>query len=388
MKAAVVTAFTRPSRSWSGTSRPRRAARCSCGWRRAGCATPTSTPPAATGRSSRPRRSSPATRASASSSSSATASPSRRVGERVAIAWLGSACGACRYCVDGRETLCEQQQNSGYSVDGAFAEYAVADAAYVVRCPDGVTSVDAAPLTCAGVTTYKALKVAQVAPTERVGVFGIGGLGHLAVQYAQIMGGTVVAVDIEQAKLDLARELGAEHCVNAGATEPVAALQELGGLDVAVVLAASPRLRAGLRLAAPRRTSGLRGHARRRRSDDHPDLRDSGQGPLHHRLDRGDPAGPGRGVRPARGRPDAGHRRDPRPGRRQHVRSRRCCRAASPPGWCSSMRRSRRRSPSSAESRDRHSRAPPVRPLPAPRSPSSTCSGCRWGPAAPPAWSG
>jgi propanol-preferring alcohol dehydrogenase len=167
---------------------------------------------------------------------------SRRIGERVAIAWLGSACGACRYCVDGRETLCESQENSGYSVDGAFAEYAVASAAYVVPVPDGISSVDAAPLSCAGVTTYKAVKIARVQPTERVGVFGIGGLGHLAVQYAQIMGGSVVAIDVQQAKLDLALELGADHVVHAGTSEPVGALQALGGLDVAVVLAASPHV--------------------------------------------------------------------------------------------------------------------------------------------------
>jgi propanol-preferring alcohol dehydrogenase len=166
----------------------------------------------------------------------------RRIGERVAIAWLGSACGACRYCIDGRETLCEAQENSGYSVDGAFAEYAVASAAYVVPVPDGISSVDAAPLSCAGVTTYKAMKVAHIQPTERVGVFGIGGLGHLAIQYANIMGGSVVAIDIEQAKLDLALDLGAHHVINAAGTDPVAALQALGGLDVAVVLAASPRV--------------------------------------------------------------------------------------------------------------------------------------------------
>ncbi len=166
----------------------------------------------------------------------------RTVGERVSIAWLGSACGDCRYCVDGRETLCEQQQNSGYSIDGAFAEYAVASAAYVVPVPDGISSIDAAPLSCAGVTTYKACKVARVQPTELVGIFGIGGLGHLAVQYARIMGGTVVAVDIEQAKLDLAADLGAEHLVDAAAVDPVDAIQALGGLDVAVVLAASPRV--------------------------------------------------------------------------------------------------------------------------------------------------
>ncbi len=166
----------------------------------------------------------------------------RHIGERVAIAWLASACGSCRYCVDGRETLCEQQHNSGYSVDGAFAEYAVARASHVVPVPDGISSLDAAPLTCAGLTTYKAMKVARVAPTEQVGVFGIGGLGHLAVQYAQIMGGTVVAIDVEPDKLALAHELGAAHTINAGLVEPVAALQALGGLDVAVVLAASPHV--------------------------------------------------------------------------------------------------------------------------------------------------
>jgi propanol-preferring alcohol dehydrogenase len=166
----------------------------------------------------------------------------RTVGERVSIAWLGSACGECRYCVDGRETLCEKQRNSGYSIDGAFAEYALAAATYVVPVPDGISSVDAAPLSCAGVTTYKAIKVAAVKPTELVGVFGIGGLGHLAVQYARIVGGTVIAIDIDQAKLDLARELGAEHLIDASVVDPIAALQKLGGLDVAVVLAASPRV--------------------------------------------------------------------------------------------------------------------------------------------------
>ncbi|MEO7449290.1 MAG: zinc-dependent alcohol dehydrogenase [Humibacillus sp.] len=166
----------------------------------------------------------------------------RKLGERVAIAWLGRACGHCRYCIDGRETLCEAQLNSGYSIDGAFAEYAVASSTYVVPVPDGITSLDAAPLSCAGVTTYKALKVAKVLPTERVGVFGIGGLGHLAVQYAHIMGGNVVAVDIAQDKLDLATELGATEVVNAAEVDPVETIQAGGGLDVAVVLAASPRV--------------------------------------------------------------------------------------------------------------------------------------------------
>lgn len=166
----------------------------------------------------------------------------RSVGERVALPWLGYACGECRYCVDGRETLCESQHNTGYSVDGGFAEYAVANARFAVLVPDGVSSLDAAPLTCAGVTTYKALKVANIVPTERVAVFGIGGLGHLAVQYARILGGSVIAVDVEQPKLELARELGAEHLVNAAEVDPIAAIQALGGADVALVLAASPKV--------------------------------------------------------------------------------------------------------------------------------------------------
>jgi len=164
----------------------------------------------------------------------------RTVGQRVAIPWLGHACGHCDHCVSGWETLCEEQQNTGYSVDGGFAEYAVADATYVVPVPDGVTPHDAAPLACAGVTTYKAIKVAGIRPSERVAVFGIGGLGHLAVQYARLVGGTVIAVDVEDAKLQLATELGADHVVNARETDPVAAIEALGGADVAVVLAVIP----------------------------------------------------------------------------------------------------------------------------------------------------
>jgi len=164
----------------------------------------------------------------------------RSVGDRVAIAWLGHACGRCRHCVRGWETLCEQQQNSGYSIDGAFAEYAVADADFVVPVPDEVTSLDAAPLTCAGVTTYKAIKVAHIEPSERVAIFGVGGLGHLAVQYARLVGGEVVAVDVADDKLELARELGADHTVNARDTDPVAATEALGGIDVAVVTAVFP----------------------------------------------------------------------------------------------------------------------------------------------------
>ncbi|MGB8385806.1 MAG: zinc-dependent alcohol dehydrogenase [Dermatophilaceae bacterium] len=165
----------------------------------------------------------------------------RSIGDRVAIAWLGYACGLCRYCINGQETLCEQQRNSGYSVNGAFAEYTVAPADFATPVPNGVSPLDAAPLTCAGVTTYKAIKVAGTAPAETVAVFGVGGLGHLALQYARIFGGFVVGVDVEEHKLAMAKELGADHVVNAREDDPVEAIQALGGADVAVALAASPQ---------------------------------------------------------------------------------------------------------------------------------------------------
>jgi propanol-preferring alcohol dehydrogenase len=164
-----------------------------------------------------------------------------RVGDRVAIAWLGSACGHCSYCLSGWETLCESQTNSGYSVDGAWAEYAVAADSHVVAVPDAVTSFDAAPLTCAGVTTFKALKVSRIQPGETAVVYGIGGLGHLALQYARAFGARVIGVDVEDAKLALATELGADFVVNARATDPVAAIKDLGGADVAIALATAPR---------------------------------------------------------------------------------------------------------------------------------------------------
>jgi len=167
---------------------------------------------------------------------------SRAVGERVALPWLGHACGECRYCIDGRENLCESQQNTGYSIDGGYAEYALADARFASPVPQGVSPLDAAPLACAGVTTYAAIKAAHITPTERVAVFGVGGLGHLAVQYARIVGAEVVAIDVTKEKLDLALELGADHVVDASQVDPVEALGALGGVDVAIVLALAPQV--------------------------------------------------------------------------------------------------------------------------------------------------
>ena len=163
------------------------------------------------------------------------------LGDRVAMPWLGYACGTCDHCVSGWETLCLEQKNMGYSIDGGFGEYAVAYGRYVVKVPEGIDPFDGAPLTCAGVTTYKAVKVAGTRSSDLVAVFGVGGLGHLAIQYAAIAGGRVVAVDIHDEKLALARELGAEFTVNAAREDPIAAIQKLGGADQAIALAVSPR---------------------------------------------------------------------------------------------------------------------------------------------------
>jgi propanol-preferring alcohol dehydrogenase len=164
-----------------------------------------------------------------------------RVGDRVAMPWLASACGVCDYCIDGWETLCEKQENAGYSVDGSYAEYATASAAYVAMVPAEIDPLDAAVLTCAGVTTYKAVKLSGARPGELVAIFGIGGLGHLALQYAKICGATVVAVDINDEKLELAKELGADHVVNALLEDPVAAIKALGGAHAAISVAVAPK---------------------------------------------------------------------------------------------------------------------------------------------------
>jgi propanol-preferring alcohol dehydrogenase len=164
-----------------------------------------------------------------------------RVGDRVAMPWLGYACGCCNYCVDGWETLCHEQEMMGYTINGAFGEYATAYARYVVKVPEAIDPFDAAPLTCAGVTTYKAVKVAGTRSSDFVAVFGVGGLGHLAIQYAAIAGGRVVAVDVIDEKLELARDLGAEFTINAKKEDPVEAIKRLGGVDQAIALAVSPR---------------------------------------------------------------------------------------------------------------------------------------------------
>ncbi|GJI98817.1 zinc-dependent alcohol dehydrogenase [Duganella caerulea] len=162
-------------------------------------------------------------------------------GDRVGIPWLYSACGHCPHCLGGWETLCESQKNTGYSVNGGFAEYALADADYVGHLPKEIGFVEIAPILCAGVTVYKGLKMTDTKPGDWVVISGIGGLGHMAVQYACAMGLKVVAVDIDDSKLALARRLGAVLAINAKTADPAAVIKkEIGGAHGVLVTAVSP----------------------------------------------------------------------------------------------------------------------------------------------------
>ena len=136
-------------------------------------------------------------------------------GDAVGIPWLYSACGHCEHCMAGWETLCESQQNGGYSVNGGFAEYAVADATYCGILKKDTNFLNIAPILCAGVTVYKGLKVTDTRPGQWVAISGIGGLGHLAVQYAKAMGLNVAAIDVADEKLELAKKYGATVVANA-----------------------------------------------------------------------------------------------------------------------------------------------------------------------------
>ncbi|MEM8855700.1 MAG: alcohol dehydrogenase AdhP [Pseudomonadota bacterium] len=161
-------------------------------------------------------------------------------GDRIGAPWLHSACGHCDHCVGGWETLCEGQQNTGYSVDGGYAEYVRADANYVGHLPDGLDFGPAAPVLCAGVTVYKGLKETEAKPGQWVAISGIGGLGHMAVQYAKAMGFHVVAVDVAEEKLALARALGADVTLNARDVDPADEVKrQMGGVHGVLVTAAN-----------------------------------------------------------------------------------------------------------------------------------------------------
>ena len=165
-----------------------------------------------------------------------------RVGDAVGVPWMFDACGACEFCLSGQETICPFGESTGYSKPGGYAEFMTAPAAFVGRLPKGADLFALAPILCAGVTTYRGLKRTQARAGQWVSVVGVGGLGHIAIQYAAAMGLRVAAVDVDAAKLRLAKRLGAEVTANAADGDPAAAIKKrTGGTHGAIVTTASPR---------------------------------------------------------------------------------------------------------------------------------------------------
>ncbi|WP_175773153.1 zinc-dependent alcohol dehydrogenase [Paraburkholderia phenazinium] len=163
-------------------------------------------------------------------------------GDRVGVPWLYSACGHCEFCLAAREPVCAEAQFGGYTKNGGFAEYIVADPNYVAHIPAGLAPREAAPLICAGITSYKGIKETQARPGEWVVVSGVGGLGHLGIQYAKAMGLHVCAVDIDDGKLAHAKRLGADATVNARDGDPIAAVRRATGGGAHGVLITAPSL--------------------------------------------------------------------------------------------------------------------------------------------------
>ncbi|NEU14813.1 alcohol dehydrogenase AdhP [Methylobacterium sp. BTF04] len=163
-------------------------------------------------------------------------------GDRVGVPWLYSACGHCEYCLQAWETVCGEAQFGGYTQNGGFAEYLLADPNYVAHIPKDLGSKEAAPLICAGITTYKGIKETQARPGEWIAISGCGGLGHLAIQYAKVMGLQVCAVDIDDGKLEHARRLGADLVINAKSGDPAALLKNETGGGAHGVLITAPSL--------------------------------------------------------------------------------------------------------------------------------------------------
>lgn len=182
-------------------------------------------------------------------------------GDAVGVAWLHDACGACEYCGTGWETLCQQQHNSGYGVDGGYAEYMIASADYAAKLPSGLDLVQAAPILCAGVTTYKGIKETDTKPGDWLAISGIGGLGHVAVQYAKAMGLHVVAIDVSDEQLAVARKFGADATLKAGAPDSDAEFKRWAGkVHGALVTAVSgPAFAQCLGLLRPKGTMSLVG---------------------------------------------------------------------------------------------------------------------------------
>lgn len=183
-------------------------------------------------------------------------------GDAVGVAWLHDACGRCEYCQTGWETLCKSQQNTGYSCNGGFAEYVIASAAFVAKLPAGIDFAAISPILCAGVTTYKGLKETEARPGEWVAISGIGGLGHVAVQYAKAMGLHVAALDVSEDKLALARTLGADIAIDArspDAVEQVIKATSGGAHGVLVTAVSPPAFSQAIKLTRRRGTVSLVG---------------------------------------------------------------------------------------------------------------------------------
>jgi alcohol dehydrogenase, propanol-preferring len=162
-----------------------------------------------------------------------------KVGDRVGVPWLHWSCGECEFCREGNENLCVKQKITGVTVDGGYAEFVKAPASHAVKIPEEVSSRDAAPLFCAGVTVYRALRHAKIKPGQRLAVFGVGGLGHLAVQIGKELGATITAVDVSDEKLAHAKTLGASATLNAASINVVKELRRAGGVHAALVTSAS-----------------------------------------------------------------------------------------------------------------------------------------------------
>jgi propanol-preferring alcohol dehydrogenase len=162
-----------------------------------------------------------------------------QVGDRVGVPWVQWTCGQCEFCREGNENLCVRQRITGVMVDGGYAEYAKAPASHVIKIPDSLASEQAAPLLCAGVTVHRALKQARIRAGQRLAVFGIGGLGHLAVQMGHAAGAQVTAIDVSDEKLTLAKSLGAVRTLNATKVDVVKEIRRSGGVHVAMVTSAA-----------------------------------------------------------------------------------------------------------------------------------------------------
>lgn len=162
-----------------------------------------------------------------------------QVGDRVGVPWLHWSCGDCEFCREGNENLCVRQKITGVTVDGGYAEFVKAPASHAVRIPSGLSAIEAAPLFCAGVTVYRALKQAKISSGQRLAVFGIGGLGHIAVQIGKALGADVIAVDVSEEKLALAKSLGASRTFDAGSVDVAKGLRDVGGVHAALVTSAA-----------------------------------------------------------------------------------------------------------------------------------------------------